>query len=253
MKRKKLKEMVSGSVFLGPTAGDNMDPSITVPGGSDFYAKGDYRIPKVLGSKNIITRRGSAGKRKRKKTLFDSYFNKSFYPDRIVKELNTSFVITITQKNLERIIEHMVRKHTTVYDTDRNDHGHLKIIFDTDDDNFDQLTNKLTGMFEDRLNKSIFLNIEKIIQPILTETEDYLEGGLADNMDCKDLAKEKGVSVKKMKHMVHKIGAKVEKEHTNNHNIAAEIARDHIKELGMKYYPELDKMEKKIKKLNKHK
>jgi len=252
MKKKKVNEMTAGSVFLGLGA-DTKGHGGDVPGGSDFYASGDARNPSLLGAGDIITRFGKAGKRRRKSTMFDSYFNKSFYPDRIIKELNTSFALTVTQKNLERVVEHMVQEHTDVYDTVRNNKGHLKILFNTDDDNFEQLTNRLVGMFEDRLNKSIFLNVEKTIQPILTEKEDYLKGGLADGMDYKDLAKERGVPIKKMKHMVHKVGAKVEREHTNNPDIAAEIARDHIKELGMKYYPELDKMEKKIKRINKHK
>jgi hypothetical protein len=242
--KKKINEMTAGSVLMGPNT-DCTGHGGDVPGGSDFYAKGDARIPKVLGKGNVITRIGNAKKRKRKNTLFDSYFNKALYPRRIIKELNTSFVLTITQKNLERIVEHMVQEHTEVYDTVRNDYGHLKIKFNTDDNNFEQLSTKLVGMFEDRLNKSIFLNIEKTVQPILTEKE-YLKGGLADGLSDNDLAKKHNEPLKKVKKSL-KRGAQVEKEHTSNPNIAREIAKDHVAELGSRYYPELDKMEKKIK------
>lgn len=45
-------------------------------------------------------------------------------------------------------------------------------------------------------------------------------------------------------------GAKVEFEHTCDKERAERIAEDHISELGYGYYPELDKMEKKLKKRN---
>lgn len=250
MKKKKVNEMTAGSVFLGLGA-DTKGHGGAVPGGSDFYATGDTRKPSVLGAGDVITRFGKAGKRKRKKTLFDSYFNKSFYPNRIIKELNTAFALTITQKNLERVVEHMVQQHTEVYNTVRDDKGYLKILFNTDDGNFEELTNKIVGMFEDRLNKSIFLNVERTIQPILTEKE-YLKGGLANGMDDKDLARKHNEPLRDVKKSL-RAGTKVEKEHTPNPKIAREIAKDHLAELGSKYYPALHKMEKKLERINKHK
>ena len=41
-------------------------------------------------------------------------------------------------------------------------------------------------------------------------------------------------------------GAKIEFEHTCNKELAERIAEDHISELGYSYYPELEKMEKKL-------
>jgi len=45
-------------------------------------------------------------------------------------------------------------------------------------------------------------------------------------------------------------GAKIEFEHTCNGELAERIAMDHIAEMGYNYYPELEKMEKKLKKLH---
>lgn len=41
-------------------------------------------------------------------------------------------------------------------------------------------------------------------------------------------------------------GAKIEYEHTCNKELAERIAQDHISEMGVKYYPELKKMEAKL-------
>jgi hypothetical protein len=46
-------------------------------------------------------------------------------------------------------------------------------------------------------------------------------------------------------------GAKIEYEHTCDKELAERIAMDHIAEMGYEYYPELLKMEEKLKKLNK--
>ena len=58
-----------------------------------------------------------------------------------------------------------------------------------------------------------------------------------------------------------RLGTKIEREHRNTYNkmkkskcrmtlkqFARSTAKDHIKELGSRYYPELIKMEKRIKK-----
>lgn len=49
--------------------------------------------------------------------------------------------------------------------------------------------------------------------------------------------------------MVHR-GAKIEFEHTCNGERAERIAMDHITEFPVGYYEELDKMERKLKKIN---
>lgn len=40
----------------------------------------------------------------------------------------------------------------------------------------------------------------------------------------------------------------LELEHTKDRNFAKKIAKDHVKEFGCGYYPELIKLEKKLKK-----
>ena len=45
-------------------------------------------------------------------------------------------------------------------------------------------------------------------------------------------------------------GAKIEFEHTCDGELAERIAMDHIAEMGYNYYPELEKMERKLKKLH---
>ena len=52
--------------------------------------------------------------------------------------------------------------------------------------------------------------------------------------------------------MIHR-GAAIEFEHTCNNELAKKIAEDHIAEMGYGYYPELNKMEKKLLKQNKGK
>ena len=51
-----------------------------------------------------------------------------------------------------------------------------------------------------------------------------------------------------MKCKIKKQWLDMEKEHTNNVSEQKKIARDHIKEFGCSYYPELKKLEKKLKK-----
>jgi len=67
-------------------------------------------------------------------------------------------------------------------------------------------------------------------------------------MDARALAK-------KHKEPLHKVrtslsrGRRIEFEHTPQPGKAREIAKDHIAELGYKYYPALDRMEKNLKAL----
>lgn len=66
--------------------------------------------------------------------------------------------------------------------------------------------------------------------------KDFIKGGLAKNLPYKMFNNNE---LKK--------GIKVELEHTPNVNIAREIAKDHLVEFP-KYYTELAKMEKRLKK-----
>lgn len=225
-KQVKIKEMMaSGDVFGSGYESGN-------------YAPGDARIPKVIGP--IITRKGKI-KQKRKKTLFDSFFNQSFGTEPII-EVNDIYVLTVTKKNFERIIEGIVQDNTEKYDTARTEDGSLQFRFFTDNQNIYNISGRLTGLFNDNVGKSIYLHLEQNTKL----NEDKMPGGLADNMSCKDVAKSIKKPVKAVKKAVH-MGAKVEREHTKDPDIAKEIARDHVKELGPKYYPALDKMEKNLK------
>jgi len=47
--------------------------------------------------------------------------------------------------------------------------------------------------------------------------------------------------------MIRKKWVDLEMEHTNNRKKAEKIVEDHIREYGCNYYPELIKMEKKLK------
>lgn len=72
-----------------------------------------------------------------------------------------------------------------------------------------------------------------------------INGGEADNMSVKDIAKKFDVSVDSITHQL-KMGIEVEKEHTNDAALARDIAMDHLSEMP-DYYTQLDKMENKSK------
>jgi hypothetical protein len=71
--------------------------------------------------------------------------------------------------------------------------------------------------------------------------KELVKGGVADNMDVKQLADKHGVSDKEISDALAK-GQKVELEHTGNSDLAYEIAKDHIFE-DPKYYDKLAKIE----------
>ena len=74
---------------------------------------------------------------------------------------------------------------------------------------------------------------------------DQIEGGKADNMGVKDIAKKHDLPPQDIQEQVDK-GKEVEKEHTDNPSMAKEIARDHEAEFP-NYYDELAKTEDKLK------
>lgn len=80
--------------------------------------------------------------------------------------------------------------------------------------------------------------------------KDKLPGGLADKKTIKDIAQDTQSNTKDIKNAVDKGKEQEKKEHTKDDNIATEIAKDHVEEKGPKYYDELEKMEKKLDKLN---
>jgi hypothetical protein len=71
--------------------------------------------------------------------------------------------------------------------------------------------------------------------------ENKIPGGLAKDLDLKDIAKIHGVNIKDLFVSLNN-GIKVELEHTNDKEIAKEIALDHLYE-DPKYYEKLKKIE----------
>lgn len=76
--------------------------------------------------------------------------------------------------------------------------------------------------------------------------KDKIEGGLADNKSCQDIADKWGVPLEDIKAQME-MGVKVEMEHTNDKDISIEIAHDHLWEFP-DYYTALEEMEKTLKK-----
>ena len=84
--------------------------------------------------------------------------------------------------------------------------------------------------------------LKKIVaEELASFREDFLPGGLGDNMSIEDIAKKHGVPAEQIVSQIKK-GAKVEKEHTNDVRKAVEISMDHLTE-DPSYYDKLDKME----------
>lgn len=74
--------------------------------------------------------------------------------------------------------------------------------------------------------------------------EDEIEGGLADQYTCEQIANKHNVPLEDIMNQLYK-GIEVEMEHTDDEEIAKEIAKDHLTEYPY-YYDELEKMEKKF-------
>jgi hypothetical protein len=74
--------------------------------------------------------------------------------------------------------------------------------------------------------------------------EDEIEGGLADQYTCEQIANKHNVPLEDIMNQLYK-GIEVEMEHTDDKELAKEIAKDHLTEYPY-YYDELEKMEKKF-------
>lgn len=75
---------------------------------------------------------------------------------------------------------------------------------------------------------------------------EFIKGGKAEGMDLEAIAKKHGISVDIIERE-HKMGIKIEHEHTPDDDIAGEIAKDHLSEFPT-YYTFLSEMEAKAKK-----
>jgi predicted DNA-binding protein YlxM (UPF0122 family) len=81
------------------------------------------------------------------------------------------------------------------------------------------------------------------LDAIFEKSEEVLKGGLADDQDLDDIAKEHGVDKEDI-YKEFKKGLEVEKEHSDDMRKSVEIAKDHLKE-DPKYYTKLAKIEDK--------
>ena len=75
---------------------------------------------------------------------------------------------------------------------------------------------------------------------------EYLAGGKAEGMDLQAIADKHGIHVDVIERE-HKMGVKIEHEHTPDSDVAGEIAKDHLFEFPT-YYTFLEEMEAKAKK-----
>lgn len=196
-----------------------------VYGTSDTYAQGDARIPFCLG--NVVIRRPGLGprgtgpktpkkSRRKKSTLFESKFIEQFDNEPIIID-TLNCVTHVTSKNLMQITEDIIQRVTPDYQKTILEDGTLKIEFIVNDEIMTNYATRLNGLLGDRLNKSIFVQLEKSIE------KSQLEIG-------KKIEKEHTGTIKKLK-----------KDSGTTVNKAAEmIARDHLGE-HPKYYSELKK------------
>ena len=223
--KKMYKEMVSADAFGAGSVGTGP----TVPGGADTYAPGDARTPKLLGA--IQSRHGLIGKKKHSrsrpsfKRTFESVLRESsVFPSPIIPD-HTICSVVVKSANLEQITEDLITLSGITYNKERKSNGNLIITFEARSPYIDNFSNRINGMFGDRLNKEIFVRLEKA-KPLEFPLPKNRAGELA-------------------------VGKKVEREHTktvdkirkgtlkpNIKDVSASIAGDHLREKP-KYYTKL--------------
>jgi hypothetical protein len=76
--------------------------------------------------------------------------------------------------------------------------------------------------------------------------KENIKGGMAEGMDLQDIADKHGISVDIIERE-HKMGVKIEHEHSPDDDIAGEIAKDHLSEFPT-YYTFLEDMESRARK-----
>lgn len=201
------REMVTADVGVGGTATDIGKTN------TDSYAPGDARIPKVFGG---VIRRPGMSPKKKKKTIFESKFIEHIDNDPII--IDSMLCVTrVTNKNLMRVTEDIVQMVTPDYDKTIFEDGSISLEFVVNEELMTEFANRINGLLGDRLNKSVFVQLEKITDP------SELKTGI-------DTEKEHSSTIKKIK-----------KDPSIPVNKAAEmIARDHLGE-HPKYYSKLTK------------
>lgn len=110
------------------------------------------------------------------------------------------------------------------------------------DDSFHKYAESL-GIDPEEAEEFVYKFVRKI-----KKSKDEMEGGLADEMTCEQIAKKHKVPLADIMKELEK-GTKIEMEHTDRKRHAREIAKDHLVESPV-YYTELEKMEKKMEKSN---
>jgi hypothetical protein len=222
--KKMYKEMVSADAFGAGSAGHGP----TVPGGADTYAPGDARMPKILGG--VQTRHGLIGQNKKRKRpsfkrAFESVLRESYASPSPVIPDHTICSVVVKSQNLEQLTEDLITLSGITYNKERKSNGNLVITFEARSPYIDNFSNRMNGMFGDRLNKEIFVRLEKA-KPLEFPLPKNRAGELA-------------------------VGKKVEREHTATvdkikkgtlkpvvKDVAASIAGDHLREKP-KYYTKL--------------
>jgi len=201
------REMVSADVV--GTAGNTVDHGAA---NTDSYATGDTRIPKIIGG--VVRRPGIKTKKRGK--LFESKFLEYAVHKPILPE-SMLCVTTVTNKNLMRITEDLIQRITPDYNKRIADENLMVIEFVVDDNLMANYTNRINGLLNDRINKSIFIQLENIVEG------SELEMGQATEKEHKETIK----NIKKNPSM-------------SISRVAKNIARDHLKE-DPKYYSKLKK------------
>jgi hypothetical protein len=135
------------------------------------------------------------------------------------------------RRRLSNIIDYIVSREL---DKAEQEYNYSARFGNSNQRAFDRLR-RLTGTLDDLGRTGRRIAASKGL-PTDDAWTDKLPGGKADGKAPSDFD-EKALQK----------GQKVELEHTDDYDTALEIAMDHITELGNEYYPELDKMEKKLK------
>jgi predicted GNAT family acetyltransferase len=139
-------------------------------------------------------------------------------------------------KIMKDIIEYADKNKMTVVLTPSSDFGGDKKRLTKFYKGFNFVPNR--GANKDFRFSSTMLRLPENIE---SDNTDNVKGGLADNMNIKEIAKHHGVKLSDLM-PEYKKGIQIEMEHTDKESVAREIARDHLFE-DPKYYTKLAKIE----------
>lgn len=197
--------MIASDVGIGSNLND-------MSSNEDSYATGDARLPSVMG---VVRRPGMEPKKKKRKkqmTKFQEKFAEEVNRPVLIDGVTRCYTI-INSKNFMPVAENLVNTITKEYNKDETDNGEMVLSFEANDELFKEYVGKVRGLFNDRINKNIFVYLEK----------SELNRGTDEEMEHTDTIKDIQAN-KKMK----------------VRQAARKIAKDHVKE-DPKYYTKLKK------------